>query len=350
MAETPQMHASTENLVKTGIAGLDDVLGGGLTPDRLYLVEGVPGSGKTTLSWQFLLEGARRGEPVLYVTLSETEEEIKAVAASHGWSLEGVTIRELAASNSDLLQSEQYTMFHPSEVELTETAKKILSDVEQLKPRRVVFDSMSELRLLAANPLRYRRQILAFKQFFSGRNCTTLLLDDMTSADRDLQVQSIAHGVILLEQIHPDYGVDRRRLRVIKYRGKAFRGGHHDYLINRGGLVVFPRLVASEHRQPACRDKMGSGIGALDSLMGGGIERGSSTLIVGAAGTGKSTLAAQYCAAAAERGQHVAMFIFDETIVSLTSRTDGLGIPLKTHIEAGTSLCPANRSRRAFAR
>jgi circadian clock protein KaiC len=329
-------HGKPAELVTTGITGLDDVLGGGLTADRLYLIEGVPGSGKTTLSWQFLLEGARRGEPVLYVTLSETEEEIKAVAASHGWSLEGVTIRELAAGEGNLLQSEQYTMFHPSEVELTETAQKILADVEQLKPRRVVFDSMSELRLLAANPLRYRRQILAFKQFFAGRNCTTLLLDDMTAADRDLQVQSIAHGVVLLEQIHPDYGIDRRRLRVIKYRGQAFRGGYHDFVIGRGGLVVFPRLVASEHRQPACRDKMGSGISALDSLMGGGIERGSSTLIVGAAGTGKSTLAAQYCAAGAERGQRSAMFIFDETVASLTTRAQGLGINLQSHFASGT--------------
>ncbi|HEY4232315.1 MAG TPA: ATPase domain-containing protein, partial [Lacipirellulaceae bacterium] len=253
-------HNTQAGLVKTGIPGLDDVLGGGLTPDRLYLVEGVPGSGKTTLSWQFLLEGVRCGEPVLYVTLSETEEEIKGVAASHGWSLDGVAVRELAPSDGNLLQSEQYTMFHPAEVELTETTKKILLDVEQLKPRRVVFDSMSELRLLAANPLRYRRQILALKQFFAGRNCTTLLLDDMTSADRDLQVQSIAHGVVLLEQLHPDYGVDRRRLRVLKFRGQAFRGGNHDYLINRGGLVVFPRLVAAEHRQPTNREKMQSGI------------------------------------------------------------------------------------------
>jgi circadian clock protein KaiC len=211
-------------LAATGIEGLDNVLSGGLMPNRLYLIEGVPGSGKTTLSLQFLKEGVRLGESVLYITLSETEEELREVADSHGWSLDGITIRELVPSESALHPEEQYTMFHPADVELSETTKAILADVERIKPKRVVFDSLSELRLLAGNPLRYRRQILALKQFFAGRHCTVMLLDDLTATDRDLQVQSIAHGVVLLEQLNPEYGAERRRLRVVKFRGVKFRG------------------------------------------------------------------------------------------------------------------------------
>lgn len=319
----------------TGIAGLDDILGGGLTPNRLYLVEGVPGSGKTTLAMQFLLEGVRRGEPALYVTLSETVEELRGVADSHGWSLDGLTVRELVPSEDSLRPDDQYTMFHPSEIELGETTRTILADVERLKPVRVVFDSLSELRLLAGNPLRYRRQILALKQFFGGRSCTVVLLDDMTSADHDLQVQSIAHGVVLLEQLNPDYGAERRRLRVVKFRGARFRGGYHDYVIRRGGLEVFPRLVASEHKPPPRFEQLASGLAELDTLLGGGVERGTSTLIVGAAGTGKSSVAAQFVAAAAARGQHAAMFIFDESANTLLTRAAGLGIDLATHVTAG---------------
>jgi circadian clock protein KaiC len=321
--------------VATGVSGLDDVLGGGLTPNRLYLVEGVPGSGKTTLALQFLLEGARRGEPVLYVTLSETEDELRGVMASHGWSLDGVTVRELVPSEDSLRPDDQYTMFHPSEVELSETTKTILADVDRTKPARVVFDSLSELRLLAGNPLRYRRQILALKQFFGGRHCTVLLLDDMTSADHDLQVQSIAHGVLLLEQLNPDYGAERRRVRVVKFRGSRFRGGYHDYVIRRGGIVVFPRLVAAEHLPPPQTDRLASGVAELDTLLGGGIERGTSTLIVGAAGTGKSSLTAQFVAAAAARGQNAAMYLFDENLNTLLTRAAGLGIDLRTHVESG---------------
>jgi circadian clock protein KaiC len=286
MNQTTNLAATfSDDGAASGVPGLDEVLCGGFVRNRVYLVEGVPGSGKTTLALQFLMDGAARGEEALYVALSETREEIEAVAASHGWSIGGITIREVAASERALNSDDQYTMFHPSEVELSETTQSILADVDRIKPRRVVFDSLSELRLLAGSPLRYRRQILALKQFFASRDSTVLLLDDLTASDRDLQVQSIAHGVISLEQANREYGADRRRLRVVKYRGRSFRGGSHDYLIRRGGLRVYPRLVAAEHRGEIVRGKMPSGIAALDRLIGGGLERGTSTLIVGAAGT-----------------------------------------------------------------
>jgi circadian clock protein KaiC len=336
MASGPQARErDREPFARTGIEGIDEILSGGLTPNRLYLVEGVPGSGKTTLAMQFLLEGVRRGEPVLYVTLSESAEELLAVAASHGWSLDGITIRELVASEESLRPDDHYTMFHPSEVELGETTRTILEEVERIKPTRVVFDSLSELRLLAGTPLRYRRQILALKHFFGGRNCTVLLLDDMTSTDHDLQVQSIAHGVVLLEQMSPDYGADRRRLRVVKYRGVQYRGGYHDYVIRRGGIVAFPRLVAREHRSEGSLQRLSSGIAALDALLGGGLERGTSTLFTGAAGTGKSSLAAQFVWAAAERGQNAVLFAFDEGTTTLLTRVAGLGIDLRPHVASG---------------
>jgi circadian clock protein KaiC len=343
----------TDTLAATGIAGLDDILRGGLTPHRLYLVEGVPGSGKTTLAIQFLLEGVRNGEKVLYVTLSETEEELGGVADSHGWSLEGITLRELVPSEQSLHPDDNYTMFHPSEVELGETTKTILDEAERIKPTRIVFDSLSELRLLAGNALRYRRQILALKQFFAGRKCTVMLLDDMTSTDHDLQVQSIAHGAIRLEQLNPEYGSERRRLRVLKYRGVHFRGGYHDYVIRRGGIEVFPRLVASEHRRLPPLEKLASGVAELDQLLGGGIERGTSTLIVGAPGVGKSSLAVQFVGASALRGDPVAMFIFDESMNTLLSRSAGLGVDLAKHVDSGTvrlqQVDPAELSPGEFA-
>ena len=302
-ASTASGEDASRPLASTGIEGLDQVLEGGLTRNRLYLVEGMPGSGKTTLAFQFLREGVRHGEQALYIALSETEEETRAVATSHGWSLDGIFVRELAPTEETLDPAEQYTMFHPSEVELTEATKRILTNVEEVKPARVVLDSLSEFHLLAGNPLRYRRQMLALKHFFAARGCTVMLLDDLTTAERSLQVQSIAHGVISLEQLTSEYGTHRRRLRVLKYRGVNFRGGYHDYIIVRGGLEVFPRLVAAEHRQPGVYERLASGLPELDKLLGGGLERGTSTLLVGAPGTGKSTLAAQFAAAAAATGR-----------------------------------------------
>lgn len=339
--------------ISSGSPGLDEVLEGGLTRDRLYLFEGVPGSGKTTLAMQFLMEAARRGESVLYVTLSESAEELHAVAASHGWSLDGIHLRELAASEDLLERDQHYTMFHPAEIELGEATKSILNDVERLNPTRVVFDSLSELRLLAGNPLRYRRQILALKRFFAGRRCTVLLLDDLTAQGQDLQVHSVAHGVIRLEQLYPEYGGDRRRLIVMKFRGSGFRGGYHDFVIRRGGIEAYPRLVAKMHEARTGLPKHSSGIAELDELLGGGIELGTSTLIVGAPGTGKSSVAAQFVAAAAARGQRAAMFIFDESVNTLLTRADGLGIELRQHVESGNvtiqPIDPAELSPGEFA-
>lgn len=326
---------SLHTVASTGVKGLDDVLGGGLVRKRLYLVEGVPGSGKTTLAMQFLMAGVASRESVLYVTLSETGDELRGVAESHGWNLDGVAIRELTANESALEPDDQNTMFHPSEVELAHAIKPILADVDRLKPTRVVFDSLSELRLLAGTALRYRRQILALKQYFATRNCTVMMLDDLTSSVQDGQMNTLAHGVVRLDQLNPEYGSDRRRLRVVKYRGVAFRGGFHDYAIRKGGLEVFPRLVAAEHRSaPTCR-RLSSNLPEFDALLQGGIEEGSSTLIAGAAGTGKSSLAAQFVVAAAQRGEAAAMFLFDESPFTLLSRSSSVGIGLQEQVERG---------------
>jgi len=328
-------HRDSGLVASSGIPGLDDILCGGFLRDRLFLLEGVPGSGKTTLALQFLMAGAARGEPVLYITLSETEEELRVSAASHGWDLAGITIREMSASDADLDPDEQNTMFHPSEVELAATTRKILDIIVDLKPTAVVFDSLSELRLLAGSALRYRRQVLAVKRFLAQRKCTVLLLDDKTSGDHDLQMQSIAHGVVLLEQLNPEYGSERRRLRVVKYRGTKFRGGYHDYTIRTGGIDVYPRLVAAEHRASVIRTKLASGVAELDSLLGGGIEEGTSTLVVGAAGTGKSTLAMQFAAAASERGSDTAVFVFDESPQTLITRCNALGMKMSAALDSG---------------
>ena len=330
------INKANNEMVRTGIEGLDDVLGGGLQRRRLYLVEGVPGSGKTTLALQFLLTAVARGEGVLYVTLSETLEELNSVAASHGWSLDGVIVHEMMPNEGVLDPDEQSTMFHPSEIELAQTTRAILADVDRHNPTCIVIDSLSELRMLSGSPLRYRRQILGLKQYFASRGCIVILLDDMTGADEpDVQVQSIVHAVVRLEQLNPEYGSDRRRLRVVKYRAQNFRGGYHDYCIRRGGLQVFPRLVAAEHRQTLARGKLASDIPELDSLLGGGLEQGTSTLFVGAAGTGKSTLAAQFAAAAAARGERAALFLFDESSATLMTRAAQLAVPLAEGVQKG---------------
>ena len=321
--------------VATGIEGLTQILGGGFTPNRIYLVEGDPGSGKTTLALQYLLEGRRNGEQGLYVSLSETKEELEGVAQSHGWNIEGIHTYELRPSDEHLNPDAQARLFHPSDVELGDTTRAILGEVERRQPTRVVFDSLSEMRLLAQHPLRYRRQVLALKQFFIGRQCTVLLLDDRTSADNDLQLHSLAHGVISLDHLAQEYGAERRRLRVLKMRGSPFRGGYHDFVIRTGGIEVFPRLVAAEHHGPAPAAALVSGVPALDRLLGGGLDRGTSTLLMGPAGSGKSTIAAQFMAAAAERGERGAIFTFDETSATLLRRAAGLGIALERHVAQG---------------
>jgi circadian clock protein KaiC len=328
-------NTSSTAFISIGVPGLDNVLGGGLTKDRLYLVEGDPGAGKTTLALQFLAEGAARGETVLYITLAETEVELRAVAQTHGMSLEGVAVQEVIPDESLLDPGEQYTVFDPSEVELGETNDRILRLVEELNPTRVVLDSLSELQLLSGSPLRYRRHVLALKQYFSKRACTALLLDDKTSLRGDQQVRSIAHCVVSLQHTDSEYGAERRLVRVLKYRGVAFRRGPHDYSIVTGGLVVYPRIVAAETRELGPRAQIGSGLPALDTLLGGGIEEGSSTLISGPPGTGKSTVGLQFVRAMTERGQRAAIFLFEESFNTLLNRSEGIGIDLRAPYESG---------------
>ncbi len=312
--------------VSTGIAGLDQVLRGGFIPHRFYLVDGSPGSGKTTLALQFLLAGVLAGERCLYITLSETREELTAGMHSHGWEPEGIDILELVVDAGNLEGDAQLTMYHPSEVELSETTRLIVDAVQTIQPQRLVFDSLSELRLLAQGSLRYRRQILALKQFFVGRECTVLLLDDRTAEGPDLQLQSIAHGVVSLEHRAPAYGRAMRQLQVVKFRGSDYRSGLQDCRIDRDGLQVFPRLTAAEHPPEFSPERVASGVMALDALMGGGVDRGTATLLIGPPGSGKSTVALQYASAAAQRGDHAVMFVFEESRAVLLSRAEGLGI------------------------
>jgi circadian clock protein KaiC len=330
--DTPEL---AQARMATGNKGLDNILNGGLPANHLYLIEGNPGTGKTTLGLQFLLEGAKQGERVLYITLSETKEEMRLVAQSHGWSLDAIDIYELVPQEESLKTESQYTIFHPSEVELTDTTNAVLKEVERVQPRRIVFDSLSELRLLARDPLRYRRQILALKQFFAGRQCTVLLLDDCATADGDLQVQSIAHGVISLEHIAVEYGAERRRLSVIKLRGSRYRGGFHDFNIKTGGVEVYPRLVAADYRQDFKRETVSTNVPELDALLGGGIDRGTGTLLMGPAGCGKSSIAAQLTASASKRGEYAATFLFDEGVNTYLDRAAGLGTDLRPDVEAG---------------
>jgi circadian clock protein KaiC len=340
----------------TGVEGFDDILCGGLPADCFYLVQGDPGSGKTTLALQFLLEGLRRGERVLYITLSETREELLKVARSHGWSLDKIPLLELSAIETLLRPESQTTVFHPSEMELTKVSQILVDEGRKTKPARVVFDSLSEFRLIAETPLRYRRQLLNLKQEFARYRSTVLLLDDKmdgSSLGSDPHVLSLTHGVVEMEQLSPDYGTSRRRLRVVKMRGVKFREGYHDYAIVSGGLRIFPRLVAAEHHTDFKREPVASGIKELDDLLGGGPDRGTTTLILGPAGTGKSTLAMQYAAQMASRGEPSMLFAFDETRDVMLTRAKHLGLELARHIQKGVvtvqQVDPAELSPGEFA-
>ena len=319
----------------TGVSGLDEVLNGGLPAGHLYLIEGDPGTGKTTIALKFLLTGVRENESVLYVTLSESKSELLMVGETHGWNMKGLPIFEMTPVEEELSPEAQYTVFHPSEVELGDTIASILKEVDRLKPTRVVFDSLSELRMLARDPLRYRRQVLGLKRYFSDRDCTVVLLDDRTSDSKDLQLQSIAHGVIMLQSLDRDFGVKRRRLEVRKLRGSRFREGFHDFTIETGGLEVSPRLVAAEHKPGFKRQPISSGLPELDKLLGGGIDTGTSTLLLGPSGAGKSTVALRYVYAALERGECVSMFAFDEAVPTMLFRLNSLGLHLQPYIDSG---------------
>jgi circadian clock protein KaiC len=323
--------------ISTGNVGLDEILGGGLPPNRLYLVEGSPGSGKTTLSLQFLLEGARLGEPVLYITLSESAEELNVVARSHGWDLGDIALFELASAEEVLGAGRDQSILHSWEMELGGTIQLIKEEVERVKPKRVVFDSLSEMRLLAQDPLRYRRHLLQLKQFFTGLSSTVILIDDLTGtrAERDSHLHSLCHGVITLERLTLDFGAARRRLQVQKLRGVDFTAGFHDFVIRRGGLDVFPRMIAADHHAPFVGEVVGSEVPELDALLRGGPARGTSTLITGPSGSGKTSLALQYIAAACRRGERSVIYQFDERVGTLIARAKAFGIDLQKYMDEG---------------
>lgn len=323
--------------IATGTTGLDTILRGGLPVNRLYLLEGQPGSGKTTLALQFLREGVERGERCLYVTLSETTDELTEVAASHGWSLDGIDLFELASAETVLGDGRQQSILHPWEMELDGTVRLIQAEVERCNPTRIVFDSLSELRLLAQDALRYRRQVLSLKQFFAPRNITVILVDDLTGegGERDAHLHSLCHGVLSLERLTLDFGAARRRMQVQKLRGVDFIAGYHDLAICTGGMQIYPRLVASDHHAPFVGDAVPSGIAELDDLLGGGPLWGTSTLLTGPAGSGKTNVALQFVAAACQRGEHCCIFEFDERTGTLLTRADALGFDLRPHIESG---------------
>jgi circadian clock protein KaiC len=320
----------------TGVAGLDEILQGGLSRGHVFLLEGEPGAGKTTIALQFLLEGTKSGEPCLYITLSETEDELRQGASSHGWTLgPNINVFELIPPESLLDSDQQQSLLYSSDLELGETTRKIFEAVERVKPRRVVLDSLSEIRLLAQSSLRYRRQILAIKHYFARHGATVLMLDDLTAEAGDKTVHSVAHGVVHLQELAPAFGAERRRIRIIKYRGQRYRGGFHDFTIATGGVNVFPRLIAAEHRSKFERKQLSTNIKELDDLLGGGIETGSSTLVLGPAGTGKSLIAMTFAMAAVARGEKVALFIFDEELRLLFDRMKGMGIDLEGARERG---------------
>jgi len=351
---SPPASRTGDERISSGVAGLDEVLGGGLMPRRVYLIEGATGTGKTTLALQFLLAGQARGESGLYVSFSETEEELQVIAASHGWSLGGISLVELGSSDHHL--DREMTLLHPWEIELGETVNLITEHAARVGARRVVLDSLSEMRLLAQEPLRFRRQVLSLKQFFNSRDSTVLLLSNLgpDPDGHDLQIQSLTHGIIELERKTLEFGMFRRRLQVPKLRGTPYREGWHDMAIRTGGLIVFPRLMASEHSAPRARETAPSGIAELDAMMDGGPQRGTSTLLTGSAGVGKSTLALQYVVAAARRGERSVLYEFDERIVTLFHRAAALGLDLESLMAQGLvtveQLDPAQISPGEFTR
>ena len=339
--------------IDTGIYGLNDILGGGLPSGQMYLLEGDPGTGKTTLAMQFIMAGVRRGESALYITLSESKTELEGSAVSHGWDVKQLPISEFIPAEASLTPEQQYTVFHPSEVELASTIQKLTQLIDEVKPERLVIDSLSELRLLAADTMRYRRQLLALKHFFGGRDTTVLLLDDRTAEGSDMQLQSIAHGVIRLEKMRRTYGVTRRQIEVIKLRGSAYREGFHDYTITKGGIDIYPRLVANEHSTTFAGERIQSELPVLDKMFGGGINRGSSTLLIGPSGCGKSTLSMVYAYAAAKRGDRAIVYAFDEILRTAQDRAESLGMPVRAEIAKGTlamsQVDPAELSPGEFA-
>lgn len=335
MTTSPSILAELSR-ISTGCWGLDDILGGGLPVKHFYLLEGDPGAGKTTLALQFCADGLRRGETVLYVTLSESTEDLLAVAQSHNLAIENLQFFETLPDETDLKPEGQYSVFHPAEIELNDRMQMVIKEIDRVRPQRLVIDALSELRMLARDALRYRRQILSLKDYVSHRNCTTLLLDDRTTGtEGDLQLHSIVHGVISLEKLEREYGATRRQIEIMKLRGSSFREGFHDYLIQTGGVVVFPRLIAAESRTESKLETVPSGVAELDTLIGGGLERGTSTLIMGPAGCGKTTISVRWVVEAAERGENSAFFIFEEGAQTLMARAEGLGMNLKEHVKSG---------------
>ncbi|PWC90822.1 circadian clock protein KaiC [Azospirillum sp. TSH100] len=317
--------------VQTGIPEFDLILRGGLPRGRIHLLEGAPGTGKTTIALQLLIQARSDGRKGLYITLSENAAELETTAASHGWSLDGFPVFDIVPIEAQL--DRQQSVLYPSEVELGETIRLIIDRIERENPEILVIDTVSELRLLAQDQLSYRRQILALKQFLQGRRCTTLILDDLTHQDGTTDLHSLAHSVIVLEQIERTYGAARRRLRIAKMRGADYQSGWHDFAITRSNVLVFPSLIAEEHRSDFEPATMESGLPALDELMGGGLTHGTTTMLVGPSGVGKSSIALQYVTAAFKRGEHAAYFSFDENFKTLELRSIALGIDIKDAVE-----------------